>query len=786
MNRSLIKILSILMMSIALFTCCKPPEPIDGTDGHEEGYIMLVFDEPKKGNRDTHPDNDAESALSHLDVLMYKKVGYNFESYYYERIDVTQYPDGTAYLKRKKDDFEPYAEYKIYVIANSTYDDSVFKPEGSSVISHAKLLELDQTDEKIHLSGIRGGDNMYPQYFLMDGVAYMGNTEPTNPGTIVINKDDVDDIVIKVKLRRATAKYVVKIMPGENVRFNPQLLSQSKGYLMRNMPVRTRVVAEGNYPDNNPAYWKSSTISQSPYFEFVQEDENNYHLRVTLYCYSHKWLTEEFFDKGTSFVFMLPIVYKEDGTETEYINNYYQLVLNKKENGEGYNHRIKRNTLYELHVKVNAPGAEDYTEAEELEDINYFTAPWTEVDIDVEGSSTVAYLKVNKNLLHMHNVDKDSLSIYFSSSSPVETKIVSGSVYYYNKYGVKTSVNPTTNHISASTNTNSTSGNIKISSDIPTNNTILYFTIRVTNREGLYEDIEVEQYPLVYITNSLPWYSYRDDYYHRSTGGHTFTNCNSDNDNKDLPTTYSYAGDYISAISVKSVDVTSGTVKYTYNRDPGTDKFFSSKYRGNKSNSDNNKYVSQYYYWKKGNGGWWGNSGSVSLNSSQCEASTNLRNYHIRIMATSDEYVLGRPRLDENGHTASDPENAKLVSPSFVIASRLGAVFSTAGGLNNLNLDQKLVVFADHAKNYVEVDDIDDAKDPNRVIVYDDWRLPTEAELKIIIELQGTDGQNADAIDYLLNGAYYMSASGPVYNPKYNSGGNDKNDVAIRCVRDVY
>jgi hypothetical protein len=364
---------------------------------------------------------------------------------------------------------------------------------------------------------------------------------------------------------------------------------------------------------------------------------------------------------------------------------------------------------------------------------------------------------------------------------------VSGSVYYYNKYGVKTSVNPTTNHISASTNTNSTSGNIKISSDIPTNNTILYFTIRVTNQEGLYEDIEVEQYPLVYITNSLPWYSYRDDYYHRSTGGHTFTNCNSDNDKKNLPTTYSYAGDYISAISVKSVDVTSGTVKYTYNRDPGSDKFFSSKYRGNKSNSDNNKYVSQYYYWKKGNGSWWGNSGSVSLNSSQCEPSTNLRNYHIRIMATSDEYVLGRPRLDENGHTASDPENAKLVSPSFVIASRLGAVFSTAGGLNNLNLDQKLVVFADHAKNYVEVDDIDDAKDPNRVIVYDDWRLPTEAELKIIIELQGTDGQNADAIDYLLNGAYYMSASGPVYNPKHTNGSiNDKDDVAIRCVRDVY
>ncbi len=160
-------------------------------------------------------------------------------------------------------------------------------------------------------------------------------------------------------------------------------------------------------------------------------------------------------------------------------------------------------------------------------------------------------------------------------------------------------------------------------------------------------------------------------------------------------------------------------------------------------------------------------------------------------MASSNQYTIGRPRIDENGYTASDEENAKLVSPSFVIASRLGAVYPDNGGLSNLNLNQKLIAFADHAKNYVEVDDIDDAKDHNRVVVYDNWRLPTRAELEIIIELQGTKGQDADAVDYLLNGQYYMSASGPVFNPKNDDKVTDinqsnKNDVAIRCVRDVY
>ena len=174
----------------------------------------------------------------------------------------------------------------------------------------------------------------------------------------------------------------------------------------------------------------------------------------------------------------------------------------------------------------------------------------------------------------------------------------------------------------------------------------------------------------------------------------------------------------------------------------------------------------------------------------ECEKH-NVRNYHVRVMASSKDYTLGRPALDEHGYTAGDEDNAKLVSPSFVIASRLGAVLSTYSNLSNLGNKEKLVVFADHCKNYVEVDDVnDDKNDP--VVVHDNWRLPTEAELKIIMDLQGGDGVNADAIDFLLNGGYYMSASGPVFNPKNTDGTEELNNpmnatgVAIRCVRDAY
>lgn len=53
--------------------------------------------------------------------------------------------------------------------------------------------------------------------------------------------------------------------------------------------------------------------------------------------------------------------------------------------------------------------------------------------------------------------------------------------------------------------------------------------------------------------------------------------------------------------------------------------------------------------------------------------------------------------------------------------------------------------------------------------------------MKIIMDFQGTENADADAIDYLLNAAYYYSASGRVSNSK-----NNMNGTGVRCVRDVY
>ncbi len=786
-------ILTVMMVLLAAVSCADISENMD-TSVHDDA-VVLHFSTPDVSVKGTVADNACESNMSHLDVVIFEYKDSRYEPFHHERVSVSSTPRGTVSLHRTKNDFAENTQYKFFVIANSTVDEDVYYKDGQ-LLSYEEFLHLDQTDMLIHLSGVDHHimNPHYPQIFLMDGVAYMGDKEPALPGHVVINdQDNNDDVVLNVILRRAAAKILITIIPGDNVTFTPELMAKSHGYLVRNMPNRTTLVAEGGYPLNENGakpYWQSTTISQSPYFNLVQVKDKNgndtYGIQLTAYCYSHQWEKSYVFERGTSVVMMLPLIYKESEQDeaVEYVNNYYQLSITK-------NQQIKRNTLYDLRISLNAPGAEDVTTPEEVDDIQYFTAPWEEVDLPISGESTVKYLKVNKEKIYMYNISDDNSSLYFSSSSPITVQLVANSAYYYNKYNQKTSLSDNQVDIYASSENGAVSGNISVHSDIPTNNTIRYFQIKVTNEDGLSEIVDVEQYPLIYITNNLPWYSYRDDYYYRTTGGHTFRdNTNQLTADGDDPTTYRFAGDHIVSIyQIDDVNLTTKHVKYTYSSSTPSNNhgFTVSKYRGEKvSNSEN--YSIMYYnfsYTRSGRNYVW----SMKTNT-KCE-DHNVRNYHVRIMASSDKYTVGRPALDEYGYTSGDEENSKLVSPSFVIASRLGAVLSTYSGLSNMSNDKKLVAFADHCKNYVEVDDInDDKKDP--VKVYDNWRLPTEAELQIIIDIQGTSGQNADAIDFLLNGGYYMSASGPVFNNKNSDSTEELVDpmqasgVAIRCVRDAF
>ena len=123
--------------------------------------------------------------------------------------------------------------------------------------------------------------------------------------------------------------------------------------------------------------------------------------------------------------------------------------------------------------------------------------------------------------------------------------------------------------------------------------------------------------------------------------------------------------------------------------------------------------------------------------------------------------------MDSRGWTDNGEDNKKLVSPSFMIASQLGATYAPT------SMEQA----ASHCANYVET-----YRDENGSVVHlKDWRLPTEAEINIIIRFQY---MNNAAMDEVLAGKRYWSATGEVENPQ--STASDSNQSAVRCIRNAF
>ncbi|MBR5821974.1 MAG: hypothetical protein IKY51_03910 [Alistipes sp.] len=696
-----------------------------------EGYIVLNFDAAGT-TRAAVESNTLESAVNHLDVFIFENDGSTVPpKMHYERVTTSS---GRAVLSKPRSSFDANKSYWVYLLANSTLSTSVF----AAIETLADLKQIQQYDERIHVTGLN--IDGAPQSFLMDGVAYKGTMEPTEPAALQLYDGNLSaNTELSVTLRRAAAKIFVTIKRGANVEF----LSDSDyvaGYYIHNLPYSSPLLS-GVAPDAELRY---SDKTNNEYFNWSKDV-----ITVTAYVYSHDFTTGSIMENRTTMVVDIPM--RHNGID--YPNNYYQIPVSK-------NHKLERNKYYAVSVVVNAPGAEDISQPLEVEPMVYDTAEWKDVIVAVGGEADMPkYLNVNREEMEMRYITTDNTTLYFASSSEITIRIEEA--YYYNKMGVRMNVdNATLNQIKGSVKAGELSGNITITSPLPTNKTIRYIKFVITNKDGSPpRTVLVAQYPLEYITNIQSWYSYRDDF---------------KDDNTEV-TTFETPGSRETAVSLE-VQSSGGnwnqtytwTGNYTYHSGSANSGFWRSK-AVTQLNEDGSSVIS-YYYW---NGNTRGTSAATVNN--------NARMYHIRITSTSNEYKLGNPKLTDDGFTDPSRDNALLVSPSFMIASGLGYGDWNTGNLNRLDVDgdEFRSVVRDHCAKYVEV--YKDADTDERVVL-DDWRLPTEAELKIIMNYQGAQGSDADAIDYLLNASYYWAANGKIQNSKAQSSNGI---TAVRCIRDA-
>lgn len=747
MKQILYSIMMCCLMVTFLTACSQENDPFPQREGTKGNSITLKLSTGIQFQTRAEAAG-AEVAVSHLDVFIF---GANETMQHYERVSNCTDQRGTVTLAASKDDFDANTGYYVYLLANSTHATDDFK----NLANLGALKAMTQEDKLIHLTGLENVTGA-PKTLLMDGIAYSASEalEPQTATPVVLNDNNPStDTELKVMLRRAAAKIIIHVKKGADVTFDN---GPSRGYYLRNMPCSTSLLAGVN------AEAELTTPELSTNTTYYTWTENE--ITLTAYTYAHDWADASAFEKEVRLVVNIPLKYND----TDYPISYYQIPVCEDK-------VLERNTCYEVTVTVSAPGGTDPSAPAELSDISYSVTPWNEKEVGIGGDDErPIYLYVNEEEMEMHNITDDNTTLEFASSSAVEAKITR--VYYIDKFGqeqVLEKIPDTDNEYGISTggwrptwNNRCTieitpdegiNGKLDVYSTLPENNTIRYIDFDVTNADGITRKVTVAQYPLEYITNIQSKYSYRDDF----------------KINDSQPTTYYYKGDRVYGISLATRNITNWNGQYTYevsergwNGESNTSSgFFRSKFV---SEVNEGKSTILHYYW---------NSRDRLTTSSSGEY--NGRLYHIRLTATSDTYTVGVPRLiedeDNPGLMVTDPgkDNEMLVSPSFMIASSLGGFMLGSGNLTLDDSQNSLRVAREHCANYVEV-----AWDGT---VYDDWRLPTRAELNIIMNFQGSENEDADAIDYLLNAQYYYSANGRVENSKKNMNG-----TGVRCVRDAY
>lgn len=138
--------------------------------------------------------------------------------------------------------------------------------------------------------------------------------------------------------------------------------------------------------------------------------------------------------------------------------------------------------------------------------------------------------------------------------------------------------------------------------------------------------------------------------------------------------------------------------------------------------------------------------------------------YIIQVSSTKNStYNIAHPIAGTDGYSSDN-----VVSPAFMIASQLGAVYTKYLKKENA---------PEHCKTYREVDV--NGKE------YDNWRLPTAAEIKFIADFQQESFKNnyneeKKPIKTVLTGKYYYTMDGDQIDTGMSSSG-----IAIRCVRDL-
>ena len=379
---------------------------------------------------------------------------------------------------------------------------------------------------------------------------------------------------------------------------------------------------------------------------------------------------------------------------------------------------LERNYVYTANATVTSLGSSSDITYGDAMNLVYDVQKWTKGEETTINAGDQKYLLVSPTFMIMKNQRFDNSTIKFYGSG--ECKIATEEIYYYDKNGEKQSC--------------SGSQYFNASAEYAEGHTVLKdkgtIVIGEANNPNANDFVPLSvKYIKIKVT------------------------CEGVKDPVDV-TIKQYPLEYIQGIagwySTKSID---GWIDWQTDRDAHSDWKASSDNNFNAKVKDGN-YIYNYYdkkYGSRREGYYY----AATKGSGASDGQHNNQMYVVQITSTQQgsNYKIGHVK-----NTSYSTEN--VVSPAFMLASQLGTVTAHSTGESA----------SQHCNDYVEV-----SKDGK---VYDDWRLPTPAEIGVITKYQYDESQNV--ITEVLKGRYYWALNHQKIETR-----KENSYTGARCVRDL-
>lgn len=741
-----------LVVAGLLATSCTSDDWGDSpTEEAVEGFqVSLTMDGMKPVTRSKGVDALNENIVKRMDVFLFGP-DENFMTYAMAG-DV----NGTSAVENVilyqgndwKELFDDNSQYTLYVLAN--YKGSA---DLSKINTVQGLKDLVATDADIaKWEGMPEGTEKYTgKTFLMDGTKTFQGSEVTN---------GEKSVLIPVDVRRAAVK--VEVMLKFSEAWKEKFTATDLKAQFAHYATATAALAEAPMLDADERGFATypeaagdnvlDRFSTAPVFDQGRQYDGS---KIRFYAYVNNWQQEV--SNETMFLIDLPGYIDNKLLD----HNFYKIPI--VPNGQEQN--LTRNTFYQVTAVVDMEGSSTVDVPVELKDVSFQVANWESTTIGVGAGDNPEYLMLNEYHVEIRNVDGYQ-GLHFYSSAPIEKvevvdffenqqgatdagidfiypgdKTLEGSgwnetetdripgAFYVNKDNMRKPVSGVT----VSYEHDVTDGWIHLVSDNPENVTKRYITLKVTNKDGQSKYVVVEQYPLEYIQPIAGYFSYRDDFLSNNvspsgvacTWESTFIRTGN---NASLPVN-NRAMDFSSKVCLD------GTI----------------------------------YYYDFSN-----NSGTYKASTDGRASRQNEMMYFVTITQTDEQYKIAHPLTEIiNGqeYAVSSSENDKLVSPTFMLASQLGAL----GTPSNSTWTNARTHCANYVETYIGAD--------GQTKKLDDWRLPTSAEISVIVGYQ-SNSKTSDVMETVLTGRrYYVcyEETGSVTIPNYTGG----TGTYVRCIRDV-